>query len=431
MGKTIMNRITLTLATVLSLAFTQVTAQDFNKGLDAYDAGNYAAALKEWRPLAEQGHAEAQRKIGEAYAEGKGVVQDFTEASKWFLLSAKQGHPASQASIGMMYAGGHGVEQNKTLGYMWLDISIDNFDVGSEYAKVPTMWKVALSNQMTASEIYEAQRMSYACTKSLYSECRELFDFLPEAIKEEMSKLFYESIESMIADGLIGDPNDPNYAKNYGPDMADAREAIADGDYPKAISNFFFWGMLHGDAKAQLMLGALAADGHGELKPNYQKAKFYYTLAAEQNFAVAQLALGELYIDGKGVTKNYKQALRWLKKAAIQGLSEAQDKLGILYSSGEGVELDYTKAFKWWMMAAKQGNVDVQSDIGIMYEYGNGVSQSNINAFMWYAIAAYNGHIKAADYRDERTGFMTNTDISKAKSMALKCIKSNYKKCGY
>ena len=29
MGKTIMNRITLTLATVLSLAFTQVTAQDF------------------------------------------------------------------------------------------------------------------------------------------------------------------------------------------------------------------------------------------------------------------------------------------------------------------------------------------------------------------------------------------------------------------
>ena len=39
---TIMNRITLILATVLSLAFTQVTAQDLGKGLDAYAAGDYA-----------------------------------------------------------------------------------------------------------------------------------------------------------------------------------------------------------------------------------------------------------------------------------------------------------------------------------------------------------------------------------------------------
>ena len=33
-----MNRITLTLATVLSWAFTQVTAQDFNKGVEALAA---------------------------------------------------------------------------------------------------------------------------------------------------------------------------------------------------------------------------------------------------------------------------------------------------------------------------------------------------------------------------------------------------------
>ena len=41
-----MNRITLILATVLSLAFTQVSAQDYNKGLEAYKAGDYATALK-------------------------------------------------------------------------------------------------------------------------------------------------------------------------------------------------------------------------------------------------------------------------------------------------------------------------------------------------------------------------------------------------
>ena len=41
------------LATMVSfLAFTPVAAQDWNKGVDAYNAGYYATALQEWRPLA-------------------------------------------------------------------------------------------------------------------------------------------------------------------------------------------------------------------------------------------------------------------------------------------------------------------------------------------------------------------------------------------
>ena len=33
---------------------------DFNKGWNAYNSGDYATALKEWKPLAEQGDVEAQ-----------------------------------------------------------------------------------------------------------------------------------------------------------------------------------------------------------------------------------------------------------------------------------------------------------------------------------------------------------------------------------
>jgi uncharacterized protein len=58
-----MYRITLTLATVLSLAFTQVTAQDFNKGVEAFAAGDYTTAMKEWKPLAERGSVGAQNKL--------------------------------------------------------------------------------------------------------------------------------------------------------------------------------------------------------------------------------------------------------------------------------------------------------------------------------------------------------------------------------
>ena len=55
-----MPRIKFVLATMLSfMAFTPVTAQDYQKGYDAYQAGDDATALKEWRPLAEQGNIDA------------------------------------------------------------------------------------------------------------------------------------------------------------------------------------------------------------------------------------------------------------------------------------------------------------------------------------------------------------------------------------
>jgi len=78
-----MNRITLALATILSLAFTQVSAQDYNKGLDAYKAYDYATALQEWKPLAEQDQAPAQGNLGVMYEFGNGVFQDNVIAHMW------------------------------------------------------------------------------------------------------------------------------------------------------------------------------------------------------------------------------------------------------------------------------------------------------------------------------------------------------------
>ena len=40
---------------------------------------------------AESGDATAQAKLGQMYAEGKGMPQDYVEAMKWFRLAADQG----------------------------------------------------------------------------------------------------------------------------------------------------------------------------------------------------------------------------------------------------------------------------------------------------------------------------------------------------
>ncbi len=73
------------LATALAVMLAlPVAAQDFQKGYVAYQRGDYATALREWRPLAEQGDASAQTSLGVMYANGLGVPQDDTEAIKWY-----------------------------------------------------------------------------------------------------------------------------------------------------------------------------------------------------------------------------------------------------------------------------------------------------------------------------------------------------------
>jgi TPR repeat protein len=66
------------LAAVLSV-FLVLAAGDaragFDEGLAAYERGDYATALRELRPLAEQ-DAAAQFLLGLMYDEGRGVPQD-------------------------------------------------------------------------------------------------------------------------------------------------------------------------------------------------------------------------------------------------------------------------------------------------------------------------------------------------------------------
>ena len=78
---------------LLVLLAAAACSDPFETGRQAFDRGDYAAALEHWRPLAEEGHADAQVFVGLIYNEGKGVVQDRREAAKWFRRAAEAGHP--------------------------------------------------------------------------------------------------------------------------------------------------------------------------------------------------------------------------------------------------------------------------------------------------------------------------------------------------
>ena len=196
-----MNRIAAMLATVLSLAFTPLAAQDFNKGLEAYNAQDYQTVLREWRPLAdrgesdvqfnlgvmyysgrgvhrdygeaekwwrlaaEQGDAPAQYNLGNMYYDGQGVPQDYAEAVKWGRLAAEQGHASAQNNLGVAYKLGNGVLQSNVIAHMWFNIASAN---GSPESGERRDERAGL---MTSADISKAQAMARECMNSGYKNC--------------------------------------------------------------------------------------------------------------------------------------------------------------------------------------------------------------------------------------------------------------------
>ncbi len=69
-----------------TIAFVMLTTPswggDFDKGVEAFNNGDYATAIKEWTPLAEQGDVIAQYNLAVLYEKGKGVLQDHKTAFK-------------------------------------------------------------------------------------------------------------------------------------------------------------------------------------------------------------------------------------------------------------------------------------------------------------------------------------------------------------
>ena len=70
---------------VLALVLTGgAAAGPYEEGVAAYGRGDYATAVRLWRPLAQQGDAEAQFNLALMYFEGKGVPQNQAEeVSPW------------------------------------------------------------------------------------------------------------------------------------------------------------------------------------------------------------------------------------------------------------------------------------------------------------------------------------------------------------
>jgi len=83
--------------------YSPALGQDYTVGKRHLDKGNYQEALKEFQPLANQGHVGAQYELAEMYRYSLGVKEDNRQALAWYRKAAEQGHADAQYELGEMY----------------------------------------------------------------------------------------------------------------------------------------------------------------------------------------------------------------------------------------------------------------------------------------------------------------------------------------
>ena len=97
----------------LFFALSPAAYAGLQEGLDAYNSGNYAVALKELAKLAGNGDATAQLYIGMMNENGQGVPQNYKKAADQYGYSANQGKAEAQYHLGVLYELGKGVPQDR------------------------------------------------------------------------------------------------------------------------------------------------------------------------------------------------------------------------------------------------------------------------------------------------------------------------------
>lgn len=137
-----MRRLSSMMGLIVCLLLTaQVFAGQFEQGAAAANRGDYATALKFWRPLARRGDVKAQFNLGVMYHQGLGVRKSDRETAKWWHRAAERGYARAQTNLGNMYQYGLGVPKNYKAALKWYRTAARKGDAQAQYNLGFMAWK--------------------------------------------------------------------------------------------------------------------------------------------------------------------------------------------------------------------------------------------------------------------------------------------------
>ncbi len=246
-------------------------AADWADAVNAYNAGDYATAAKEFRPFAENGQAQAQYILGWIYQNGEGVPQDYAESAKWYELAAKADNVDAQYALGSYYMAGAGVARDDAKAAEWFRKAAERGKAGAQYL---------LGYLLSRGE-------------GVTRDDKEGAAWYRRAAEQGYAEAQY-AVGLALGTGIGVDRDEPE-------SNAWLRKAAEQG---------------HVDAS--YLLGWNYAQGVGTL-PDYTEAAKWYRQAAQSGNVEAQYQLATLLRDGRGVAKDEDAADALFRKAAEAG----------------------------------------------------------------------------------------------------------------
>lgn len=128
----------------------------YARHMSEYDQSTIVGWLK---LSAAQGYYPALQTLGDMYRDGRdGVPQDFEAAAKLFAEGAQQGFFSAQIRIGEMYAKGQGVPQDFVQAHFWFNLAGTKGTEGERKRANEARDRIAQS--MPPEQIAEAQRLA-------------------------------------------------------------------------------------------------------------------------------------------------------------------------------------------------------------------------------------------------------------------------------
>lgn len=325
-------------------------AKEFDEGLAAYNAKDFAKAMTSWKSAAEKGRAAAMFNIGVLYRNGQGVAASLATARDWYAKAA---------------------------------------------AKDPKTHRKALAeaDDLIAHGEIELLDGQAAYGREAVAEARGLFQ--AAIAKGNVSALFW--LGSMIADGA-GGPRDLPAARDWLAQAA-AKGATGAADRLKEVEA----AIAGGGAELDLGLAAYEAKNFPEAFAQWRKG------AAKGNLDAA-FNLGVLHERGEGVPCDYAQAAAWYDQAAVAGHKDgkaaAERMRAALVGTDELAQGEaarkakkYAEAVAWWEKSANLGNVNAMTVLGVFYMHGAGeIFGDSDKAEFWLKKAEAAGDESAGEY---------------------------------
>jgi TPR repeat protein len=261
-----------------------------SSGDKALAAGDAAEALQRYKDIAASKDrvlaSSAFERLGEAYAEGTGVKQDFTRSVQEFQTAALLGDPYAEANLADFLFFGVGTPADPKQALNW---ALKAGTAGIAPAMSRLGWQY-LNGLGTTADAEQARQW--------YRKGADKGDLT----SQYQLAWIYEHV----------DPNDYQKAMRWYKEAATTHDTKG-AQRPE-------------EAKAQNNIGYMLEQGLG-VAVDYESAARWYAIAARSGYVRALYHLGNLYAEGLGVSRDLPLARTLMQRAAEKGDGDATEWL--------------------------------------------------------------------------------------------------------